>query len=195
MITTTRDSTPDPSVAALREALEQYGTEHPGARIEVTRRNPVSIWIRVIDPDFRGIDRVAREEHVWPILEALPEEIQADISLLLLLTPEEAARTFANHGGGASANPLLEAILDYLREGKQFVEISPERYAEGERMVLFRFADGIEEARIFRCDHGTFMTWWKEMANYLRRAATAIRDPDGDRPGHEVHPNGPGGGG
>jgi hypothetical protein len=52
--------------------------------------------VRIIDCDFHGQDRVDRERAIWGILEALPAVVQNEITLLLLLTPEEADSSFAN---------------------------------------------------------------------------------------------------
>jgi hypothetical protein len=72
------------------------------------------------------------------------------------------------------ANLLLKATLDYLSQGKRFTRISPEKYARAKRKVTFHFADGTEEARLFKCDHATFIKWWKETSAYLRGMADAF---------------------
>jgi stress-induced morphogen len=78
------------------DALESYESQHPGAEIEAYRRNSVSIRVRIVDPDFSGISRAERHEIVWRFLEKLPEEVQSQVSLLLLLTPEETKSSIAN---------------------------------------------------------------------------------------------------
>jgi stress-induced morphogen len=78
------------------DALGNYESLHPGAEIEVYRRNSVSIRVRIVDPEFLGISRSERHEIVWRFLEKLPEEVQSQVSLLLLLTPEETKTSFAN---------------------------------------------------------------------------------------------------
>jgi hypothetical protein len=77
----------------------------------------------------------------------------------------------------ATPNPLLKATLCYLRQGRQFTKISPERFAKTERRVTFHFADGTVEDRTFECDHGTFMQWWKQTSAYLRQMADAFDKP------------------
>jgi hypothetical protein len=80
----------DQSVRAILQTLQaEYGKNHPKANIEAYRYNPASIRIRIIDPDFKRTNRLDREELVDPILENLPEDIRSEITLLLLLTPEE----------------------------------------------------------------------------------------------------------
>ena len=86
----------DRQVQEIYAVLAPYQTAHASAQIDVRRRHEVAIHIRVIDPDFRGVRRVEREDRFWPLLHQLPYETLADISILLLLTPEEATRSMAN---------------------------------------------------------------------------------------------------
>ena len=55
-----------------------------------------SIRLRIIDPDFQGMDRIARESAIWKLLHQLPEEVFVNITMLLLLTPEETAHSLAS---------------------------------------------------------------------------------------------------
>jgi hypothetical protein len=80
----------------IATALKTYDAAHPQTEIEAYRQNSVSVRIRVIDPDFARKSRAQREEEVWAALDRLPEEVVAEISLMLLLTPEEAKKSFAN---------------------------------------------------------------------------------------------------
>lgn len=88
--------TSDGDLERLGEALARYKADHPRAKIKVYRQNSVSLRARIIDPDFAGIDRGQRHETIWRLIETLPEETQSQLSVLLLLTPEEAKRSFAN---------------------------------------------------------------------------------------------------
>ena len=96
-MTTQRDNHPDEIVEQIAQRLAEYEREHSPAKAEAYRKNSVSIRIRVIDGRFGGIDRVDREEEVWRYLETLPEEVLADVTMLLVLTPEEAEKSFANY--------------------------------------------------------------------------------------------------
>lgn len=87
---------PDVEVQQILDVLAKYGRTHKKAQIDVRRRHEVSIRIRIIDPDFRGLNRVEREPEVLKLLKKLPDEVYADITMLLLLTPEEAPNSFAN---------------------------------------------------------------------------------------------------
>ena len=84
------------TIDRVAAALANYQHRHFAARIEIHRQNSVAIYIRVIDPDLAPISRADRHELLWKSLEKLPEEDQSQISLLLALTPEETARSFAN---------------------------------------------------------------------------------------------------
>ena len=91
-----RSKRPDPALRKISLALEQYAAVHPHAEIEIYRQNSVSIRLRVLDPEFKGKSRVQREDELWAILDALTEELVSEISLVLLLTPDESKKSFAN---------------------------------------------------------------------------------------------------
>lgn len=86
----------DPILEQMVEALRAYEANHPHSRIDLYRLNPVSVRIRIIDPDLAGLSRVDRNDNVWKYLDALSDEAQADLSSLVLITPEETARSFSN---------------------------------------------------------------------------------------------------
>ncbi|MBW3540059.1 MAG: hypothetical protein KY476_07310 [Planctomycetes bacterium] len=86
----------DHALQAVEEALQRYDEQHPSAEIVVYRYSSVSIRIRIVDADFAGIDAGDRFDTVWSFLEHLPEDVQSEISLVLLLTPHEVSRSFAN---------------------------------------------------------------------------------------------------
>jgi stress-induced morphogen len=86
----------DAVIDRIIEALRAFETDHPGARIDLYRQNPVSVRVRIIDPDFAGRSKIERSKEVWKYLNSLPDEIQSDLSSLILLTPEEKKSSFAN---------------------------------------------------------------------------------------------------
>jgi stress-induced morphogen len=86
----------DTQVQQIRGVLSQYEREHPSAQIDVRRQNAVSIRIRIIDPDFSGLDRVDREPAVWSVLKRLPDDVFTNITMLLLLSPDETEGSLAN---------------------------------------------------------------------------------------------------
>jgi hypothetical protein len=87
---------PDPIVRQIVGALKQYDQAHPHAEIEAYRHNSVSVRVRILNPDFAEMSRAQREEEVWAVLDSLPAETIAELSLLLLLTPVEARRSLAS---------------------------------------------------------------------------------------------------
>lgn len=92
-----RENKPDEILDRIADRLAEYESQHSRAKAEAYRQNPVSVRIRVIDPRFAGVDRIEREEEIWRHLEALPEEVLADVTMLLVLTPAEAKKSFANY--------------------------------------------------------------------------------------------------
>ena len=77
----------DPEVAGLG----------PGQHlIDLYRQNPVSVRVRIIDPGFASRGKVDRSKEVWKYLDSLPDEVQSDLSALILLTPEETRTSIAN---------------------------------------------------------------------------------------------------
>jgi hypothetical protein len=86
----------DKAINQMIEVLKVYQADHPAARIDLYRRNPVSVRIRIIDPSFAGATRSERSRAVWKYLDALSDDAQADISAVILLTPEETEKSLAN---------------------------------------------------------------------------------------------------
>jgi stress-induced morphogen len=86
----------DEILEQFSQRLAVYEGEHPHADIVLYRQNSASIRIRIVDPDFKGKDRVARNDLVWTYFEGLDERVLFHLTILLLLTPEEAAESFAN---------------------------------------------------------------------------------------------------
>lgn len=87
-----KSTTAEPS--EIKAILETFSAAFPGTT--AYRYNPASIRIRIIDDRFRGKDKIEREDLVLPLLNSLPEEIQQDVMILLLLTPEETKHSLAN---------------------------------------------------------------------------------------------------
>jgi hypothetical protein len=91
-----RTKRPDPVMKQIGKSLKPYDDAHPTANIELDRRNNVSVRIRIIDQDFRGKSRAEREKEIWPLFDVLPEDAVADITMLLLITPEEQEESLAS---------------------------------------------------------------------------------------------------
>ncbi len=91
-----RDKNIDDCLQAVADALAKYEEQHANAEIEVYRQNSASIRVRIVDSDFDGVSKADRHDIIWAFVENLPEDQQAEISVLLLLTPDELKMSFAN---------------------------------------------------------------------------------------------------
>jgi stress-induced morphogen len=74
---------------ALKDAL-------PSARVDVYRYDPYSLRARIVDRSFEGKSLVEREEPVFRVIRALPDETQQDLTMLILLTPKEQKTSMMN---------------------------------------------------------------------------------------------------
>ena len=86
----------DPIIDRIIVALRAYASDHPASQIDLYRQNSVSVRVRIVDRDFAGHNKVERSKMVWRYLDELPDDIQSDISMLVLLAPGEAQMSFAN---------------------------------------------------------------------------------------------------
>lgn len=86
----------DPVTERVRDAVRAYTDAHPLAEGLVYRYSPVSVRVRVIDPDFRGKSRSERHRALWPLLSALDEDALSELTMLLLLTAEERETSIAD---------------------------------------------------------------------------------------------------
>jgi hypothetical protein len=86
----------DETIKKIIAALKKYQEDHPRARIALYRQNSVSVRVRIIDPSFAGKGKPERHEFAWRYLAELSDDVQSDISMLLLLTPDEKRESFAN---------------------------------------------------------------------------------------------------
>ncbi len=85
-----------PDIPEVTEALAAYIESHPKAQLRSYRQNSAAIRVRLIDPSFRDLDRVERHDLIWGYLRSMPEDILSDLTILLLLTPEEVEGSLAN---------------------------------------------------------------------------------------------------
>jgi hypothetical protein len=87
----------DPILDEIASVLgKSFQRDHSKAKIAIYRQNPASVRIRIIDPIFTKMSRAERNDYGWTYLDRLSDDAQADISLLLLLTPSEVKKDFAN---------------------------------------------------------------------------------------------------
>jgi stress-induced morphogen len=86
---------------AETKKIEKLLSEHfpdcpPEYPPQAYRYNSASIRLRVVSPRFSGLNRVEREKIVFPILRTLPEDTWLDITVALLLAPEDVAKSPMN---------------------------------------------------------------------------------------------------
>jgi stress-induced morphogen len=86
----------DAVLSRIAKVLSAYESEHPDSTAQLYRQNPAAVRIRIVDPSFAGLDRIERDELVWSYLNNLPANARSDITVLLLLAPEELETSFAN---------------------------------------------------------------------------------------------------
>jgi stress-induced morphogen len=86
----------DEVIERIIEALRVFEADHPESQIDIYRQNPVSVRVRIIDPAFAGQSKVERSKEVWKCLDSLSDDVQSDLSTLILLAPEETKMSFAN---------------------------------------------------------------------------------------------------
>ena len=82
---------PDPAVEHIAAALAVYEQTHEAAVCFVYRYNPAAIRVKIIDPTFHGRSKGERHDYAWGFLQGVPEDILAQISVLLCLEPGESA--------------------------------------------------------------------------------------------------------
>jgi stress-induced morphogen len=81
---------------------------------EAYRYNAGTIRVRVIDERFEGKSLKERDQMVSPLLAQLPEEVEQEIMMLLMLTPDETkpypmnSQTWANREFEDPSNSSLQ---------------------------------------------------------------------------------------
>lgn len=88
--------TRDPVTEAYAAQLGPYAAARPGAEVDVYRYSPVSVRVRLIDPTFQGKDRSERHKAVWPILNELDRDVLDELTMLVLISPDEQETSVVN---------------------------------------------------------------------------------------------------
>ena len=97
MSRTTSGKPVDKDLKTVLDVLRaKYKKDHPNAQIDARRRNNVSIRVRIIDPEFAELDRVERDNKAWSYIEHLPEDVLSQITMLILITPQEEKTSLLN---------------------------------------------------------------------------------------------------
>jgi|SRR6516162_6432495 hypothetical protein len=108
MMATTFQQKKTPETDRIEEVLGRHFTQHPPDYPPTAYRyNSASIRVRVVDESFRGKSRSEREKMALPVVRTLPEETQEDITILLLLSPEDLERSPMNLEFEAPSPSLL----------------------------------------------------------------------------------------
>lgn len=76
--------------------------------VQAYRSGPFSVRLRIRDPRFRGLSRVARMKEITPLIRQLPEEIQEDLIFVLPIVPGEESLTQFQRMNTEFENPNLE---------------------------------------------------------------------------------------
>ena len=82
---------PDHAVEHIAAALAVYEQTHNAAACFVYRYNPGAIRVKIVDATFHGWSKGERHDYAWGFLQGVPEDILAQISVLLCLEPGESA--------------------------------------------------------------------------------------------------------
>jgi stress-induced morphogen len=81
---------------AVEQLIDKHFPNSPKNLPRVYRYSPVSIRARIVDDRFRGKNRSEREKMVQPLIRGLPDEVQEDLTILLLLAPDELKDSLMN---------------------------------------------------------------------------------------------------
>lgn len=85
--------TQDEATAAIYTALRRAFPELPTTPEQVVYRyNPVALRVRVVTDRFAGKSTAERDEMVSQALKGVPPEVTEDITIQLMLTPDETGQ-------------------------------------------------------------------------------------------------------
>lgn len=79
----------DALVTDETQHIEKVFRDFGYADVQSYRLGPYSVRLRVRDARFAGMSRVARMQHLAPLIRALPEETQQDMIFVLPIAPGE----------------------------------------------------------------------------------------------------------
>lgn len=111
---------PDPDITGILKVLEEYPHDHPLAEVGVFRRRQDAISVRIVDPSFHGMSWKQRDERIWHLLEETSDDITKRISVLLLMTPKEAAAAHFMTAEFDEDDP--NGPVRFMKEGVSFRE-------------------------------------------------------------------------
>lgn len=97
----------DSNLKEIADALSGYEAANPDAHVSLYRQNSAAVRIRVIDPSFAGLGIGERGKMVWPYLRPLSEDARSEITVSLMLTPDDVPSSFANVDFGSPVPSAL----------------------------------------------------------------------------------------
>ncbi len=80
----------DSDVEQVAAVLSDFEKSHQDADCRVYRYNPAAIRIRIVADVFHGQTKGERHDYALQFLKELPEDVLAQISILLCLAPGES---------------------------------------------------------------------------------------------------------
>ncbi len=81
----------DEAVEQVAAVLSEFEKAHDSAECVVYRYNPAAIRVRIVDAVFQGRSRSERHDYAMHFLRSLPDDVLAQVSILLCLEPGETA--------------------------------------------------------------------------------------------------------
>ena len=81
----------DEAVKQVAAVLAEYEKSNAGSECVVYRYNPASIRVKIVDETFHDQSKGERHDSARHFLSRLPEDVLAQISVLLCLEPGESA--------------------------------------------------------------------------------------------------------
>ena len=85
----------DKNTKSIEDTLRLYDNERKRIKIDIYRYNCASIRVRIVDPSFKKLSNTQRENLVWGYLNNLEKDARNEITMLLLITPEEKIDPFS----------------------------------------------------------------------------------------------------
>jgi stress-induced morphogen len=81
----------DDVVDQIAAALAEFEKSHESSECAVYRYNPASIRVKIVDAVFQGRSKGERHDYAMRFLRHLPEDVLAQISILLCLAPGDSS--------------------------------------------------------------------------------------------------------
>jgi len=121
----------NPHVDRILDVLERgYRPLHPNARFDAYQSTRWSIRIRIVDPDVANLDYFDRDQPVWNLFDALPDDTFQMISILFLLSPEELEESPTNQDFESGLKRIASRQQSRAKRAKAVSETTTGRATE-----------------------------------------------------------------